>query len=295
MVSNLEYYRTFFWVANLKNFTMAAEKLCVSQSAVSQTIKKLENEIGCPLFDRTGKELRLTGEGEQLLKHVRHAIEEFEVGENLVTRLSSTKSGELVIGATETAIRYHLGPWLRDFKAENPSVRITFKGSTTSELCRLLQEGTIEIAFLISPIADADRFHLQEILSFQDIPVVSSDYDMDLDIIYRPKDLMKFPFISITEENAVRSAYDQWFWSDDALLLPDFTVRNIGLVLPLIKEGLGIGIVPDMYAQNDLSNGNLKLIKTTTLPPKRAIYAATNPNVTLSAVGKALLKLVLPQ
>ena len=119
MISNLEYYRNFYWVANLHNFTKASEKLCVSQSAVSQSIKKLEAEIGCTLFDRSGKDLKLTDEGERLFLHVRRAIEEFEVGENQVSQLSTLRTGELQIGATETTIRYFLGPWLKSFKKEN--------------------------------------------------------------------------------------------------------------------------------------------------------------------------------
>lgn len=146
---------------------------------MSQSIKKLEAEIGCPLFDRSGKDLKLTLEGERLFLHVRRAIEEFEVGENQVSQLSSLRTGELQIGATETTIRYFLGPWLKSFKKENPSIRVTFKGATTSELCNLLDEGTIEIAFLISPIPQTFNFNMELIDTVTDIPVVSSDFDIN--------------------------------------------------------------------------------------------------------------------
>lgn len=289
MISNLEYYRNFYWVANLHNFTKASEKLCVSQSAVSQSIKKLEAEIGCPLFDRSGKDLKLTLEGERLFLHVRRAIEEFEVGENQVSQLSSLRTGELQIGATETTIRYFLGPWLKSFKKENPSIRITFKGATTSELCSLLNEGTIEIAFLISPIPQGYNFNLELIDEVADIPVVSKDFDINTKPEYSPSELLKYPLITVSEENAVRDVLNKWFWQDNAMLIPDFTVSNMGLVLPLVKDGLGIGILPEVYVKEELKKGSIVQLKTRNLPQKRMLYAATSPGISLSATGKAFL------
>lgn len=289
MISNLEYYRNFYWVANLHNFTKASEKLCVSQSAVSQSIKKLESEIGCPLFDRSGKDLKLTLEGERLFMHVRRAIEEFEVGENQVSQLAGLRTGELTIGATETTIRYFLGPWLKSFKKENPSIRITFKGATNSELCSLLNEGTIEIAFLFSPIPPSYNFNLQLIDEIADIPVVSSDFDMNTKPEYSPSELLKYPLITVSEVNAVREVLNKWFWQDNAMLIPDFTVSNMGLVLPLVKDGLGIGILPEVYVKDELKKGSLVQLKTKNLPQKRMLYAATNPAISLSSTGKAFL------
>ena len=64
MISNLEYYRTFFVTAELLSFTKAAERLCLTQPAVSHSIKKLESELGCRLFERLPGRLKLTREGE---------------------------------------------------------------------------------------------------------------------------------------------------------------------------------------------------------------------------------------
>ncbi len=289
MVSNLEYYRSFFWVATLHSFTQAADLLYVSQSAVSQSVRKLENELGCELFERSGRSFRLTPEGENLFRYVRRAVEELESGETLVSRRSSLASGELQIGATETSIRYFLGPKLREFHDANPSVSISFRGATTAELCRLLQEGSLEIAFLFTPVPSQFDFHLKKLTEIRDIPVVSSSFPIDRNKVYTPLQLTDYPLISVTQDNSVRSIFDDWFHKDGAMFLPDYTVKSMNLVLSLVENGLGIGMVPEPYALPGIENGSLVRLTTTSLPAKRILYAASLPAVPISVAAKAFL------
>ena len=93
MISNLEYYRTFLHVANSCSFTRAAELLFISQSAVSQTIKKLENELNCTLFERTSHGLLITEEGTALYRHVQKAMEELDRGENALSTMTPPSIG----------------------------------------------------------------------------------------------------------------------------------------------------------------------------------------------------------
>ena len=147
MISNLEYYRVFFAVASFRHFTRAAEYLCVSQSAVSQSIRKLETELGCRLFERSGKGLVLTAEGEELFTHIKKAMQEIHTGENSISKLAAMKTGELQIGATETSLRFYILEQIRAFKEEHPQIRITFHGTTMQDLCHQLQNEEIEVGF----------------------------------------------------------------------------------------------------------------------------------------------------
>lgn len=289
MISNLEYYRTFLYVANMRSFTRAAELLFISQSAASQTVKKLEKELNCSLFERTSHGLLLTPEGEELYLHVQRAMEELDRGENALSNMSTLKAGELLIGATETSIRHFISQKINEFKKNNPDIRINFKGGNTGDLCRMLRSGELEIAFLISPVPAAYHFKLTPVYDFQDIPVASSEFDMDLSRIYSVRELAQFPLITVDPANQVRRIFDEWFMKENVLLNPDYTVHSMGLVLPLVQNNLGVGFMPEQYVSHEIEKGRLSQVMTTSLPEKRTLYLAARAGVSVSAIGRRFL------
>ena len=291
MISNIEYYRTFLYTAQMRSFTSAAEYLCVSQSAVSQSIRKLENELGCKLFSRNAREFSLTPEGELLLSYVQRAMKEFYTGENMVTKISSMQLGELRIGATETPLRFFLPGIIRSFHDKYPNVKITFQGSTVHELGSMLQDGDIELAFLVMPAPIADIFQVTKVLEFQDIPVVSSDFDIDVNKTYTLDDLSDYPLITVPQDTQVRRLFDGWFLKSGKLLSPDYTVRSMSIVQTLTESGVGIGLLPEPLVHDKLVNGELVQLKTSTLPPKRSICIAINPVHDLSLTAQSFISL----
>lgn len=289
MISNLEYYKTFLYVANLSSFTKAAEHLFISQSAVSQTIKKLEAEVNCTLFERSSRGLMLTPEGESLLLHVRRALEELDRGENRLSNMNRLKTDTLRIGATQTTVHHFMPPKLREFKSQHPNVRINFINSTTAGLCDMLQNGQIDLAFLITPIPLQNQLHLTKLRDFQDIPVVSTEYGMDLSKTYRPSELTGFPLITVDPTNPARIVFDEWFLKDNAFLNPDYTVITTGMAVPLVVNNLGIGLIPVEFAEDEIQKGRIARIKTITLPEMRTLYLVTRPGVALSPIGEQFL------
>ena len=208
MVSNLEYYKSFYYVANLESFSAAANQLHLTQSAVSQSIKKLEDELSCQLFIRTSKSTSLTPAGEELYKHVQTAFSEFQKGEKFVSDMIINNNKELTIGATETSIRFFLPEFLNKWHSDNPDTRLNLVGSTTTELCSMLINDSISEAFLISPIPNDVESHLQlkKIGEVQDVPVVSRtffDKEMSVDISQKLslKEISTFPLIFVSDKN----------------------------------------------------------------------------------------------
>lgn len=290
MISNLEYYRVFFAVSNYLHFSKAAKYLCVSQSAVSQSIRKLETELNCKLFERTGKGLHLTVEGAELYTHVKRAMQEFHTGENSISKLAALKAGEILIGATETSIRFYVTQKISAFKLRFPNIRITFSGSTTENLCKLLQSGELEIGFLISPLPPGYNFNLIHLADIQDVPVVSRDFVIDHSHIYSPSELTDFPLITVSGDNMVRKVINEWFLQDDIIFTANYTVRSMSQILPLVKSHLGIGILAEDYVREGLDSGSLMRVQTTSLPQKRSLYIATNPLIAISEAGRHLIE-----
>src|SRR5882724_11200680 len=112
--------RAFATLARTGSFTLAAKELHLSQSAVSHSMKALEEDVGCRLFDRVGKKVLLTQAGEQFLHHVEKILNEMEITRAALAQLGKWGRGRLRIGASTTACSYILPPVLREFKKKYP-------------------------------------------------------------------------------------------------------------------------------------------------------------------------------
>ena len=288
MISNLEYYRLFLAAATLGSATRAADALHLTQSGVSQGIKKLENELGVSLFIRSRKGLELTPEGQLLLRHANKAFKELTIGERKLRDKTITNTNTLSIGATETVIRFFLTGALKHFRAEYPEISLRIMGSSVSSLCESLKNKTVDAAFLFSPIPDADMFTLIPISSVQDIPVAASASEFRAKT---PEELAVLPLITVSEDNSVRSLLDTYFLNSGILLSPHITVMSMGNALHLTEKGLGITFVPDVMAEEKLSTGCLRQLPVNPLPPRRTLYFALLKDRPLLAVNQRILDL----
>ena len=112
MTENLEYYKVFYYVAKLGSLTAAAQELSVSQPAVSQAIKHLEQALETRLFMRASRGIRLTSEGQVLFEHVKEGYEQILLGEKKLTAMLQLDYGEVRIGASDMTLKYYLLPLL---------------------------------------------------------------------------------------------------------------------------------------------------------------------------------------
>ena len=112
---NYEYYRVFYYVVKYQNFTQAAIALMNNQPNITRIIKNLEKELGCTLFIRSNRGVKLTQEGEKLYSHIRIAVEQIELGEELLSMDKTLQSGIISIGTSEVALRCFLLPVLNQF------------------------------------------------------------------------------------------------------------------------------------------------------------------------------------
>ena len=127
---NYELYKVFYYVASTLSFSEASKQLFISQSAVSQSIKTLEKKLDQTLFIRSTKKVRLTTEGEILLRHIEPAISLIKRGESQLLDVG-VRGGQLHIGASDTICRYFLVPYLERFHREFPGAHIKVTNATS--------------------------------------------------------------------------------------------------------------------------------------------------------------------
>src|SRR5699024_10785406 len=124
-----DYYRIFYYVAQYRSFTRAAEVLHGSQPNITRTINLLEQELGCRLFERSHRGVALTPEGGQLFAHVQIMQEQMQAAESELASRRSLHSGRVAIGASETALHGLLLPARRDFRRRDPGGRPQHRGA----------------------------------------------------------------------------------------------------------------------------------------------------------------------
>ena len=113
---SLEYYKVFYYVCQEGSLTAAAQRLCISQPAVSQAVRQLEKEAGAKLFSRTSKGVLLTREGELLYHYVKGGVEQLLEGGRMLKRMLDMDMGEVRIGASDMTLQFFLLPYLEQFR-----------------------------------------------------------------------------------------------------------------------------------------------------------------------------------
>src|SRR5947209_13719203 len=134
------------------HFTRAAEELNVAQPSVSQQIRKLETELGAPLFHRMKRRVALTEAGKTFLPHARAVLRQLEEGRVEVQELSGLRKGTLAVGAPPS-VGTHLFPRaFAAFSQRHPGIALSFREGGSRTLVQLLEQGDLDLAVVIQPV-----------------------------------------------------------------------------------------------------------------------------------------------
>lgn len=175
MYENLNNYRIFYTVASLGNISKAADKLYISQPAISKSISNLEKGLNVTLFSRTSKGVTLTEEGEILYQHIGNAFDSINQAEDEIKKIHDLGIGQLKIGVSTSLCKHILLDYLKDFINENPHIKVTIRCHSTRNTLNLLAEGKIDLG-LICETDIPKGFTYKELTTIHDIFVTSESY-----------------------------------------------------------------------------------------------------------------------
>lgn len=153
----LRQLQTFRTVAQTLNFTRAAEALSYAQSSVTGQIQALEAELGVRLFERLGKRVALTAQGEQFLWYVEKMLRLADEAKEVLSRQEGVPVGTLVIGAPESLATYRLPPILQRYRKRYPQVQLTLRPGICSGLLRQLQDGLLDLVFVLQEVVQSPQ------------------------------------------------------------------------------------------------------------------------------------------
>ena len=155
---NLNLYHIFYETAICGNISMAARKLYISQPAISKAISKLESSLGVSLFVRSSRGVKLTPDGEILLKQLDTAFHAIKQGEDTIESRKESGAGSLSIGISTTLCRYLLLPYLQDFIKAHPEVKLSIFCQSSTETIAALENGLLDMG-IIGETSHLDPLH----------------------------------------------------------------------------------------------------------------------------------------
>jgi DNA-binding transcriptional LysR family regulator len=235
--------RAFLQVAELGNFTRAAERQRVAQPALSQQVRDLEKELGIRLLDRTTRRVELTEGGREFRNAAVKIIEELEAAARNAQDLASRRRGRVIVAAPPLLAAVVLPPAIADFRAKHPGIQVVIVDARADQIVESVRSGEVdcglgtfrsgEEGINAMPLArDSLMFFCASVH-----PLAGADK-----IPWR--DLKGLPLITLTRASGIRLLVEIGFESVELPLSPAFEVSHVTTALAMVEAELGIAVLP---------------------------------------------------
>ena len=252
--------QTFMIIAQTESFSKAAELLGYSQSAVTVQIRLLEKELDTRLFERMGRKIALTAQGQNLRIHAGRILEEMSQAEAEI-RLEQELCSPLHVGVIESLFFTKLPPILGYFRQHYPKVSLKLTTGTPKELIEHMEYNQLDLIYIL----DRPRYNnhwskemeKKEDIVFVTNPKLTITQKQDLMV----EDLMYNPFFLTEKNENYRKELDQFLESKDIVLTPSLESSNTEFIIRMIIENGGISYLPYFAVEKSIKSGELAVLK----------------------------------
>ncbi|HYG84758.1 MAG TPA: LysR family transcriptional regulator [Azospirillum sp.] len=240
---NLDYLRAFVTVIEHGSFSAAAERLGLTQPAVSLQIRQLEKRLGTALVERVGRKARPTAAGTELLAHADAIDAAVSSAVEAVARHASGTMGRVRLGTGATACIFLLSPVLGELRKTYPSLEITVTTGNTADIVKAVEENLIDIALVTMPAAG----RMLEVTPVLDDEFVAiAPRDMALPARLTAACVSKLPLLLFEPGGNTRRLVDRWFANANVTLSPVMSLGSVEAIKAMVAAGLGCAILPGM-------------------------------------------------
>lgn len=295
MAVSFDSYKTFYYVAKYKNITHAAKMLFQTQPTVSRCIAGLEAQLGCRLFVRSKKGVTLTPEAKLLYHHICIACEEIFLAEEQLSKQKCFQEGLIRIGASEMTIHHCLLHSLGNFRERYPNIHIQISSYNTPSAFEALRKGEIDFAVLASPYPQLTGYRITCLSVFRDIVIAGNAFS---DVLLQSLDvseLVDYPLICLQSGTGTRQYLEEFFENYGVELRPEIELPTTDLIVPLVQENLGIGIVPENFALKALTEKSIFQVKLKQDLPYRRISVVSHQFHPVSLAAQQFLQMLTQQ
>jgi len=277
-------------VADLRNFTRAAEALHVSQPALSQQIRQLESELGGPLFDRSGRTVSLTDFGRAYIEHAKQALAHLDAGRRALHDLRDLTRGLVRLAYTPTFSEYLIDPALRRFRAAHPAVVIELSEKPLEEIEGALARDELDLGIGFTDVR-SEEIHAHPLFEERIALVVSRRHPLARRRKPVPAaDLAATPMAMLSPDFVVRQFADAWFRGHQIRPPVMVQANTVGTVLKLVKQSALASILPSAVIGEH--EGLVSLAVSPGLP-QRTVALLTRRNAYTTLAAKAFSDMLI--
>ena len=241
--------RYFTAIVRAGSFTRAAEQLGITQPSLSQQIRRLEKQIGNPLFERLGRSVRLTAYGEALRQPAADILQQVAEARSSLAHLQRGVRGSLRVGVIPTIMPYLIAPRIGEFSTRFPEVELHFTEDTTSQLVEQLQAGDLDIAVSALPVRNPDIICSELsreplFLAVAENHPLAGKNEVDL------HDLRSERLLLLKEGHCLRDDVLLSCSRAKAELHSTFETDQLASIFQFVRSGFGLTVVPAMAASH---------------------------------------------
>lgn len=252
---NIELYRTFYYIAKEGTITKAAERLFISQSAVTQSLKKLEEQLGGTLFVRNKSGVKLTNEGQKLFNYIEKSIITLNNADNLFSQYLNNEIGTIRIATGSALGKIILSKVIKEFVTEYPKIKLETFNSKTKDAKDKLMKNEADLLFAEGNIKDIES-------TFDIIPLTKSKY-----CFFTTKEYLKSigefniksisDYIFIFPQKGTRryDILDEKLKSNGIQIEPTYMFSSANISEEIVEKGIGIGYSNELFIKEKLENG----------------------------------------
>jgi len=257
----LDQLRFFHSVAERGGFTAAATELHLTQPAVSNQVRKLEDDLGTRLFERYGRQVKLTRAGEVLYTYTRRIFQQVHEAETILEDLRSLQTGSLSLGTVDVISIYVLPSIFREFHEAFSKVEISIEVADSANITNGVADGRYDLGFITLPLENRS---LISIPIYNDVMrvIAPAGHPLAGRSMVTLEDLSRTTLIIYKRGSVTRRLIEQKFQEAGVAFEPDMEIDRPEAMKRLVEAGLGVSIMPEMSVVREVEAGTLVTLDT---------------------------------
>jgi DNA-binding transcriptional LysR family regulator len=287
-MAQLEYFSK---VVQERSFSKAADRVFRTQPAVSIAIRRLEEEIGLPLLDRSQKTPVLTEAGQVVYDYAQRILALRDQVGQAISELQSLKRGRVRVGANESTSLYLLPDLILAFREQHPEVKVEIYRHVSSRLPREVLERNVDFALMASEPADRD-LEAFPVLKDELVLIMSPKHPLAGRSSVKVKDLGKESFVAHNVKSGSRLKVIEAFARQHTPLNIAIELATIETIKRFVQKQVGLAFVPRMCVREELERGVLASVPVRGLTHNRILWAAHRRGSSFSPAAAAFLKVL---
>lgn len=283
-ITNLQ---AFIAIAETGSFSAAAERLFLTQPAVSKRLRQLEEQLGSRLLDRNGRQVRLTQSGRELLPGARQILKDLQALKQRIAEIEGHAMGSMSLATSHHIGLHRLPPVLRAFRERHPQVTLDLHFMDSEKACEQVEQGELEVAVVTLPFRHSERL---EYLPIWDDPlqlVCAPEHPLARASSVRMEELQNHPAVLPAHGTFTREAIEQALLSVRDQLVIDLETNYLETIKMMVSVGLGWSILP-----RSMIDDSLRAPALLDLHARRSLGVITHCQRTRSRAVEALIDLL---